>query len=244
LDASAAFSVIFAREWGTAGPAVVLVHGHVVSSRYMVPLGEALAPSYRVFAPDLPGFGRSRRPARALDIPELADALAAFIGDKKLDRPILIGNSMGCQIICDLVARKGVASRVVLQSPTMDARARKLHVQLGRFFHSAIHERRLLSLAAIYLRDLYSAGPFRSWDTLQFALRDPVEQKAAEVRVPALIVRGEYDYIVPDTWTRQLASLMPDARVLTLPGVAHGLHYSDTKLFVDAISPFMLRRDR
>lgn len=231
---------MFFRQWGTEGRAVVLVHGHVVSSRYMVPLGEALAPHCRVFAPDLPGFGRSERPARALDIRELADELAAFISGRGLAGPVLIGNSMGCQIISDLVAREGVASRIILQSPTMDADARKLHVQLGRFFRSAIHERRLFPLAGIYLRDLWDAGPLRSWETLQFMLRDPLEEKASDVCVPALIVRGDLDFIVPDGWARRLASLMPDARVLTLPGVAHGLHYSDTKLFVDAILPFVM----
>ena len=232
--------MLFSRQWGAAGPAVVLVHGHVVSSRYMVPLGEALAPRCRVFAPDLPGAGRSPKPPRALNIPELADALGAFLHQKGLDKPVLIGNSMGCQIICDLVARKNMASRVVLQSPTMDADARKLHVQLGRFFRSAIHERRLFSLGAIYLRDLWDAGPVRSWDTLQSMMKDRLEDRAAAVNVPALIVRGQLDFIVPDGWVQRLASIMPDARVLTLPGVAHGLHYSDTQLFVDAILPFVM----
>ena len=43
-------------------PAVVLVHGLVVSSRYMLPVAEQLAPYYRVYAPDLPGFGKSAKP--------------------------------------------------------------------------------------------------------------------------------------------------------------------------------------
>lgn len=40
------------------GPVVVLVHGLVISSRYMEPLALALAANgYRVLAPDLPGYG-------------------------------------------------------------------------------------------------------------------------------------------------------------------------------------------
>jgi pimeloyl-ACP methyl ester carboxylesterase len=209
----------------------------------MVPLGEALAPFCRVYAPDLPGSGQSVKPPHALNIPELADALGRFIADNGLEQPVLIGNSMGCQIICDLLARNPIADRIVLQSPTTDAQARKVHVQLGRFFRSAIHENRLFSLAGIYLMDLWTAGLFRSWDTLQFMLRDRVEDKARRVHVPALIVRGELDFIVPDAWARHMATLMPDAQLMTLPGVAHGLHYSDTKLFVDAILPFVLAQD-
>jgi 2-hydroxy-6-oxonona-2,4-dienedioate hydrolase len=40
------------------------VHGLVVSSRYMVPLAEVLACWFDVYAPDLPGFGRSEKPSR------------------------------------------------------------------------------------------------------------------------------------------------------------------------------------
>jgi hypothetical protein len=52
-------------------PAVILVHGLVVSSRYMVPTAELLAVHYRVYAPDLPGFGKSEKPPRVLNVAEL-----------------------------------------------------------------------------------------------------------------------------------------------------------------------------
>src|SRR5436190_17974179 len=60
------------------GPPVVLVHGLGVSGRYMLPTAVRLAGHLPTYVPDLPGFGQSARPARALDIPELADALAGW----------------------------------------------------------------------------------------------------------------------------------------------------------------------
>ena len=63
---------------GRSAP-VVLVHGQVISSRYMVPTAELLAPEFRVFAPDLPGFGLSGKPKRVLTVPELADALTGWM---------------------------------------------------------------------------------------------------------------------------------------------------------------------
>ena len=44
------------------GMPVVLVHGYGVSGRYMLPLAQSLAHRFSVFAPDLPGYGRSQRP--------------------------------------------------------------------------------------------------------------------------------------------------------------------------------------
>jgi 2-hydroxy-6-oxonona-2,4-dienedioate hydrolase len=40
--------------------AVVLVHGIVISSRYMVPTADRLAQLCRVYAVDLPGYGLRR----------------------------------------------------------------------------------------------------------------------------------------------------------------------------------------
>lgn len=47
---------------------VVLVHGQVVSSRYMLPLARRIAPHRRVLAPDLPGYGLSDDPGYPLDL--------------------------------------------------------------------------------------------------------------------------------------------------------------------------------
>src|SRR5436190_2195210 len=77
---------------------VVLVHGLVVSSRYMLPLAERLADHAHVYAPDLPGFGKSDHPERPLDIAGLADGLAAWMHVTGIPRAALIGNSMGCQV--------------------------------------------------------------------------------------------------------------------------------------------------
>jgi 2-hydroxy-6-oxonona-2,4-dienedioate hydrolase len=58
------------------GPAVVLVHELVVSARYIIPAMKRLALRHRVYAPDLPGFGKSGKPAHVPGVPGLSDALA------------------------------------------------------------------------------------------------------------------------------------------------------------------------
>ena len=54
---------------------MVLVHGLVVSSHYMVPTLKRLAAYHLVYAPDLPGFGESEKPRRILDVTGLSDSL-------------------------------------------------------------------------------------------------------------------------------------------------------------------------
>ena len=97
-------------------PPIVLVHGFVVSSRYLLPIAGQLARDFRVYLPDLPGFGLSEKPAYALNVSELADALAAWLRVVGLGPVTLLGNSFGCQVLAELAARY---PEVVLRSERM-----------------------------------------------------------------------------------------------------------------------------
>src|SRR4051812_15282918 len=116
-----------------AGPALVLVHGLSVSGRYMVPTALRLARRFAAYVPDLPGFGRSGRPARALDIPGLTDALAAWMQELGLTRAAFLGNSLACQVLVDLAVRyPGRVRRLVLVGPAPDPGARSVLRLFGR----------------------------------------------------------------------------------------------------------------
>jgi len=114
-------------------PVVVLVHGSGLSGCYMLPTAEGLAPDYHVYMLDLPGFGDSGKPSRVLDVPELADALAAWMEATGLTRVALLGNSFGCQVIADLAARHPEqVERAVLQGPTTPPEERSWFWQFVR----------------------------------------------------------------------------------------------------------------
>ncbi len=68
--------------------------------------------------PDLPGYGRSRRRGRTLDISELAGAVLALLDALELDKVVLVGNSMGCPISLEVAhAAPDRVDRIVLVSP-------------------------------------------------------------------------------------------------------------------------------
>src|SRR6266516_6720609 len=121
---------IHARVGGQGAP-VVLVHGYGVSGSYMLPLAQSLAPSFSVFALDLPGYGRSQRPRISLGIGDLTVALAGWLDAAGLQCPAFVANSMGCQIVTELAVR--LPERVgpmVLVGPTVDPRRRAARHQL------------------------------------------------------------------------------------------------------------------
>jgi 2-hydroxy-6-oxonona-2,4-dienedioate hydrolase len=217
---------------------VVLVHGLVVSSRYMVPTAERLAPHHRVFAPDLPGFGRSERPPGVLNVAGLSDALSAWMGATGLKCAALVGNSFGCQIIAELAVRHpDRVERAVLQGPTMDPLGRSVPRQVGRFLLDAPREP--LALHPIELLDYLSAGTRRAWHTLRYALEDRIEEKLPYMRAPTLVVRGSRDLIVPQRWAEEVTGLLPMGRLSVIPGAAHTANYGWAAEFTRIVLEFL-----
>ena len=220
-------------------PTVVLVHGVAVSSRYLVPLAEELAPRARVFVPDLPGYGRSARPAgRDLTVPELADALLGWLDRVGLDRPHLLGNSFGCQVIAALAARHpDRVGRLVLQGPTFDPDARTAWRQALRWLAVVPFERS--SEGLVLARDVWDLGPARAFDMIRKGLEDRIELNLPRVTAPTLVVRGSRDAIVPQRWAEEATRLLPHGRLVVLVGAAHTINYSQPARLVAAIWPFL-----
>jgi 2-hydroxy-6-oxonona-2,4-dienedioate hydrolase len=216
-------------------PTVVLVPGIGLSHRVMLPIAELLAPHLAVRAPDPPGFGRSDKPPRPLDVPELADALAAWIEAAAIDRPALVGNSFGCQIIVELAARhpERVAC-AVLQGPTMDAAARSLPSQTRRWLRDLLQER---PDPRARLRDYRDAGLRRVLATYRLALRHRVEEQLPRVTAPALVLRGPDDPIVSQTWAQTVAELLPAGQLVVTATGAHTL----VDQVVETSLPFLKR---
>ncbi len=221
-------------------PTVVLVHGLVISSLYMVPTAVRLAPFLPVYAPDLPGFGKSSKPPHVLTVSELADALAAWMDAMGLRSAVLVGNSLGCQISVDLAAR--YPSRVeamVLAGPTMDPHARTAPQQIGRWLIDWTRERP--SLAAAHVRDYYEAGLRRAWRTFRYALQDRIEKKLPHVQAPTLVVRGTKDPIVPQRWVEEAARLLPRSELVVIPGGPHVVNYTTPLEFARVVRGFLRR---
>lgn len=218
--------------------AVVLVHGVGVSSRYLIPTAERLAPSYRVFAPDLPGFGRSDKPPHLLDIPGLADTLAAWMTQVGPGRAALLGNSLGCQVIVDLAVRRPeLVERAVLVGPTLDPRARSLWRQIARGTRDLLREP--LSYWPLLAFDYLVAGPVYTIRTLQKGIEDPVAEKLPRVQAPTLVVRGSRDPIAPQEWAEEMVRRLPAGRLAVLDGVAHVANYTAPDRLVQVVRPFL-----
>src|SRR3989441_11636975 len=95
---------------GGRGTAVVFVHG-LGSSGYMEwrHTLESIAARHRVFAPDLPGYGRTDKPRARYTVPYFARFVRRYMEDRGLRSAALVGTSLGGRI----------ALEVALEQPKM-----------------------------------------------------------------------------------------------------------------------------
>jgi 2-hydroxy-6-oxonona-2,4-dienedioate hydrolase len=226
-------------EAGSAGALpVVLVHGIGVASRFMVPIAEVLAPYHRVYAPDLPGFGKSGKPAHTLNLTALTDALAGWTRAMGLESAAFFGNSFGCQIVVDLSLRyPELIERVVLQGPTIDPRGRQAWRQIARLLRNSRLEP--LSHGLISAQEYPRCGFRRLAKTFRYALEDRIEEKLPNMRVPALVVRGSKDPIVPQQWAEEVTRLLPMGRLVVVPEAPHTLVYDAPLELARVVRPFL-----
>ena len=80
---------------GSGEPALVFIHGWCCDQSMWGDQIEAFAPNHRIIAIDLRGHGQSDKPDQDYDIAGFADDMSWLIREIGLDRPVLIGHSMG-----------------------------------------------------------------------------------------------------------------------------------------------------
>lgn len=97
---------LFYKEAPGGAPPLVLVHGLACDHSFMAPQFDAFAGLHHVVAVDLRGHGQSDKPQQDYTIPAFADDLAWVLRELALERPVVIGHSMGGAIGLELAAEQ------------------------------------------------------------------------------------------------------------------------------------------
>jgi 2-hydroxy-6-oxonona-2,4-dienedioate hydrolase len=219
---------------GGAGPPVVLVHGYGVSGRYLLPLARVIAARCAAYVPDLPGRGRRDRPAAATGIGDLADALGDWLDVVGLCSPVLVANSLGCQIVTELAVRRPHrVGPLVLIGPTIEpARRGARHQIIGALRDSAQEPAGLVKLA---FSDTARRGVAGLHATARSALADRIEQRLPHVHQRTVVVHGGNDRFISRRWAEEVADLLPHGRLLVVPDATHAVPYTHPSLVAGVV---------
>jgi 3-oxoadipate enol-lactonase len=240
-----------------AGRPIVLLHSLLADRTSFEPLATLLAATHRVIMLDLPGFGGSHPVAGGLEA--VADRCAEAIRALRLEQsPILLGNGYGGFVaLLTVIRHPALAARLVLadcgaafpepgrqafRNMSAAAAAKGLgaisEVAMRRLFapdfqaaHPQLVEQRRERFVAVHPETFHAA-------CAALAALD-LRADARGVRLPVLVLVGEQDEATPPEMARELASLLPDARFVALPGCAHVPQLQAPQQFLAAIGEFV-----
>lgn len=243
------------------GPALVMLHGWGLHAGVWTELAAHLAQRFRVYNIDLPGHGRSPALASHVTLETYAEAVLASVPTPAR----WLGWSLGGLVaLAAALDRPDQVERLVLVSSTprfvqapdwgnampqedfsrfaaglqADPRStllRFLSLQVGtgeRERDVLRHLRRVAFAHGEPAAPALAAG-------LNILEHTDLRSRLPEIRVPALVVHGSQDSLVPPAASEWLAARMPRAGYLCLDGAGHAPFLSRPLEFEAAVGGFL-----
>jgi pimeloyl-ACP methyl ester carboxylesterase len=220
------------------GPPLLLIHG--LGSSAIAEWGRLMRPlarGYRVYALDLPGFGRSERPPDAsYSIPMQVDTVRRFMDAVGARRARLVGVSMGGWIAARLAGESPErVERLVLvaaagmrpdESARIPAEVLLPHDEAGMRRLIAAVRHNPPPVPSFVARDLLARKQQDEW-IVRRALesmrpgRDWLNGTLARARMPVLVLWGREDVLIPVAYARPLQAEFEGAALKVLDGCGH-----------------------
>ncbi len=249
-------------------PVVLLLHGTGASTHSWRALMPLLAQHCTVIAPDLPGQGFSvPAPSSAFSIEGMAAALAALLAALDARPALVIGHSAGAALAARMCLDGSLAPQRLISingallplgglAGQVFSPLARLMVKLpgmSRFFAwraaDASLVRRLLDdtgskldaegvelYARLFRRAEHVAGTLgmmAAWDLPALARDLP------RLPTPLTLIIGQQDRTIRPTEARRLQRILPQARILALPGLGHLAHEEAPQSVLQAIEEDM-----
>ena len=153
-----------------------------------------------------------------------------------VERPILVGNSLGCPIIIEVATTfPDRIERAVLVSPAGGPNNQPLGRAIGQMAMDGLREP--LSMLPIATRDYLRFGALRSLSLFRAMTRYPTLERLPHLVVPTLVIAGLRDPMVRIANAPRL-HVLPHVDAVTVPG-AHALNYSNPQLIAELIEAYL-----
>lgn len=242
------------------GPTIVCLHAIGHGARDFEAFARAMAPRFEVIRADWPGQGRSGPDHEPASAARYADLLTALIAKLGIERPIIIGNSIGGAAAILHAARAPVRA-LVLCDPgglvAVDDTVRRFCGLFAGFFRAgarrawwfkpafALYYRLVLPSPAAraqrgrIIDNCHDLAPVlaQSWESFGRPEAD-IRAFAARLRVPAWFAWAKDDQVIPLKRCRPAIEAMAMASVTEFPG-GHAAFLEQPDAFIAGFTQFV-----
>lgn len=231
---------------GGKGKSILFFHGVGLQATTYKKTLFLLSEKYHVIAPDIFGFGRSDIPPDNWHFPEYAVYFEEFLKKKRIHDVTLIGHSLGGRIALALAQHSKRVRKLLLvdSSPTAAYFQRDTNyavkLVLNTLFEFAVKKNYGYIPVLLDLAKTIPLKPNRTIRLrkllLQAVLHD--DYSIGSINVPTLILWGQYDRVIPLSYSEELAHLIPHATLQVVPG-DHIWCITHPEYFLDVVSSYI-----
>ena len=243
--------------WPGSGPEVLLVHGISSSGLSWQPILAGLGRAFTPITIDLRGHGESGHPACGYLYDDYANDLDAVLDALSMDRPLIIGHSLGGLVALRWASRhpERAAAIVVEESPlrsgedfrapfdrwiAQNAMPAEELAEIYREKNPALTRDQALQRAEIMTGTAPAVFTELRDDSLA---NEGTDRIAAFERIasPILFIRGDPDLgsMVHPGDLAGFSARLANVTVVPLPGVGHNIHTESPEAFLDVVVPFL-----
>ena len=218
-----------------SGPPLVFLHGFCDSHGLWKEFIPAFVSSFRVLAPDLPGFGSSEMLPTPFSLDDVGDAIASWIESNSLVKPVVIGHSLGGYIALSLLERHArLLSGVGLfhSTPYGDSNERKevrkkviefvrkngVEPFVETFVPGLFLDKSNPAIPAAKKRALATSADALIGYSVAMANRPDRSETFVDSQIPCLLIAGTEDALIP---IKSLRKSIKKCLFYELPNVAH-----------------------
>ncbi len=240
-------------------PALVFLHGIGGAARGWRRQLTTFSPSWQSIAWDMPGYGGSL-PLPEVSIATLADALRDFLAALHLERPVLVGHSIGGMIVQRLIADDPHIARAVVLAQTSPAFGRPDGDWQRKFIADRLgpldRGETMPMMAPKLVADLVGDAPDpegvdlakscmaetlpESYRSMMLALVGfDLKNALSRIAVPTLVLSGSKDGNAPAPMMRRMADAIPGAQYVELAGCGHLANMEQPAAFDAALAGFL-----
>jgi pimeloyl-ACP methyl ester carboxylesterase len=221
------------------------------------PFLHALAKKYHVFAPELPGYGDSTGEDLLEDMLDFTLHAADVLAELRIDKPHLIGHSMGGMIAAEMAATApndlgklvlvGAAGLWISEQPIPDLYAMLPHEYPKYLFHDPGAGLALLTGGLDFsnlevLAEFYIANSRRMAMAGKILFPIPnrrLSKRLYRIKAETLIVWGASDALIPPVYAERWNRSIAGSRLVQIREAGHMVPYEQPEVFVSAVSGFL-----
>ena len=230
----------------------VLVLHHETGTLDRLPFYDALAERYDVLVPHHPGYSRSPRPEWMRSVRDIAVVYRSLLSELKVKDAILVGLGFGGWIAAEMASMAPTdLSKLVLvgamgiKPPVGDILDLAITGYID-YARAGFHDQKAFD-------KVYGAEPsgdqLEMWDVCRemsfriawkpYMYSQTLPHLLRSVRVPALVVWGDEDKVVPPSAAKSYVEALPNARLQVVKGCGHCVDMEQPEALAKLVTEFI-----